>query len=34
MTYDLHYVKHHSWRLDLTILGRTPLAVVKKEGAR
>lgn len=34
MTYDLHYVKHHSWRLDLTILGRTPLVVLKKEGAR
>lgn len=34
MTYDLHYVKHHCWRLDLTILGRTPLVVLKKEGAR
>jgi lipopolysaccharide/colanic/teichoic acid biosynthesis glycosyltransferase len=34
MTYDLHYVNHHCWRLDLTILGRTPLVVLKKEGAR
>lgn len=34
MTYDLNYVKHHPWRRDLAILGRTLLVVVKKEGAR
>jgi len=34
MTYDLDYVRHHSWRGDLTILGRTLAVVLKKEGAR
>jgi len=34
MTYDLHYVRHHPWRRDLAILGRTLLVVLKKEGAR
>jgi lipopolysaccharide/colanic/teichoic acid biosynthesis glycosyltransferase len=34
MTYDLDYVRHHSWRRDLTILGRTLAVVLKKEGAR
>jgi lipopolysaccharide/colanic/teichoic acid biosynthesis glycosyltransferase len=34
MTYDLDYARHHSWRRDLTILGRTIAVVLKKEGAR
>jgi lipopolysaccharide/colanic/teichoic acid biosynthesis glycosyltransferase len=34
MTYDLAYVRHCCWRLDLDILGRTLLVVLKKEGAR
>jgi lipopolysaccharide/colanic/teichoic acid biosynthesis glycosyltransferase len=34
MTYDLDYVRHHPWRRDLAILGRTLLVVLKKEGAR
>lgn len=34
MTYDLDYVRHYSWRRDLTILGRTLAVVLKKEGAR
>ena len=34
MTYDLGYVRHHPWRRDLAILGRTVLVVLKKEGAR
>jgi len=34
ITYDLDYVKHHPWRRDLAILGRTLLVVLKKEGAR
>ena len=34
MTYDLDYARHHSWRRDLTILGRTLAVVLKKEGAR
>jgi lipopolysaccharide/colanic/teichoic acid biosynthesis glycosyltransferase len=34
MTYDLEYVRHHPWRRDLAILGRTLLVVLKKEGAR
>jgi lipopolysaccharide/colanic/teichoic acid biosynthesis glycosyltransferase len=34
MTYDLDYVRHHPWRRDLTILGRTLRVVLKKEGAR
>ena len=34
MTYDLDYVKHHPWRRDLAILGRTLRVVMKKEGAR
>jgi len=34
MTYDLDYVRHHPWRRDLAILGRTLAVVLKKEGAR
>jgi lipopolysaccharide/colanic/teichoic acid biosynthesis glycosyltransferase len=34
MTYDLDYVRHHPWRRDVAILGRTLLVVLKKEGAR
>jgi lipopolysaccharide/colanic/teichoic acid biosynthesis glycosyltransferase len=34
MTYDLDYAMNHSWRRDLTILGRTLAVVLKKEGAR
>jgi lipopolysaccharide/colanic/teichoic acid biosynthesis glycosyltransferase len=34
MTYDLAYVRNHSWRRDMAILGRTLLVVLKKEGAR
>jgi lipopolysaccharide/colanic/teichoic acid biosynthesis glycosyltransferase len=34
MTYDLDYARNHPWRRDLTILGRTLLVVLKKEGAR
>jgi lipopolysaccharide/colanic/teichoic acid biosynthesis glycosyltransferase len=34
MTYDLDYARNHSWRRDLTILGRTLAVVLKKEGAR
>jgi lipopolysaccharide/colanic/teichoic acid biosynthesis glycosyltransferase len=34
MAYDLDYVRHHPWRRDLAILGRTLLVVLKKEGAR
>jgi lipopolysaccharide/colanic/teichoic acid biosynthesis glycosyltransferase len=34
MTYDLNYVRNHSWRRDMVILGRTLLVVLKKEGAR
>jgi lipopolysaccharide/colanic/teichoic acid biosynthesis glycosyltransferase len=34
MTYDLDYARHHPWRRDLTILGRTLAVVLKKEGAR
>jgi len=34
MKYDLHYVKHHSFRRDLAILAMTLLVVAKREGAR
>jgi len=34
MAYDLEYVDHHSFRLDLSILARTLAVVVRKEGAR
>lgn len=34
ITYDLDYVRHHPWRRDLAILGRTLSVVLKKEGAR
>jgi len=34
MTYDFDYVRHHPWRRDLAILGRTLAVVLKKEGAR
>jgi len=30
---DLHYVEHRSLRLDLAILGRTALAVIRRAGA-
>ena len=34
MAYDLSYVDHHSFRRDLSILGRTLAVVMRKEGAR
>ena len=34
MAYDLQYVDHHPFRLDLSILARTLSVVLRKEGAR